>query len=230
MMRPLRLTWRLATPMAGGPFPLHLDSLVACAVTEEALREGTVSNNGIRSLARDLPLEKDERNGTWCWKASAITGRTQAHALRLWTRKTDPYEFAEMAANGQLDGKLNLQKPNAHKIDTARGLMKQHFQFVPVRHVEEVTAWCVGDPDRLLELLSPETGYIIALGARVRSGFGKIANFAIEDDERANELWARRVLPWSDAGLVPICAAHHPPYWAAENRTVQSWVAPDLLG
>lgn len=229
-MRPLRLTWRLATPMAGGPFPLHLDSLVAYAVTEEALREGAAGQAGIRSLARDLPLDKAEHDGAWCWKASAITGRTQAHALRLWTRKPDPYEFAEMAASGQIEGKFNLSKPNAHKIDTARGLMKQHFQFVPVHHVEEVSAWCVGDPDRLLELLSPETGYIIALGARVRSGFGRIVDFSIEEDERAHELWARRVLPWNDAGLVPISAAHHPPYWAAENRTAQSWVAPELLG
>lgn len=242
-MVPLRFEWGLSSPLAGMALPLHLDALVAFAMTEQALNAGEVSDD-IRSLAKDLPLSKLTRDGEWVWQASALRPSDAprqgvvGHETRLWTRKTDEYDYAERVVSGQIATRLIkfdkagnplAMKPFTGNIDTQRGLMKNHFQFIPARRVNRVVAWCVGDEDRLLELLHPDSGLVTHIGARGRSGFGQIVDFHYEHDESAYQQSYKRVLPWQETGTVEITAACHNPYWAIENRRT-CYVDPGILG
>lgn len=240
MMEPLRLTWTLATPLASGAFPIHLDALVAYAVTEDALRAGADPALKVRELSNDLPLQRaNGEAGAWCWKASALRGKTRAHSMRMWVRKTDPCDLADRIDRNQIVGRWRraakdangreVFAPFAYAIDLQRGVLKNHFQFFPVRHVHTLEAWCIGDRDRLLELLDPSAGLITGIGPRVRSGFGRVLAFSIERDEVAEQHWMQRVLPWEAPGTVAIQAAHKPPYWAPENRFAASWVSPEIM-
>ena len=230
MMRPLRIEWTLGTPMVAGAHPLHLDALVAYAVTEEALRSGRHASGSIRDLATELPLDKEVRDGEWAWKASALSvAAGGSHSMRFWTRKTDAMDYAERVAGGGIEGKFRFPlKPYAYKIDTQRGIFKQLFKFFPVRQVDKVVAWCIGDLDRLEEILAPEAGYITHLGSKTRMGFGRITSFSIQVDEAAHANWERRVLPWPHEGAVAMRISAHPPYWAQDNQR-EAFASPDLF-
>lgn len=67
---PLKITWRLASPMVAGPNPLHLDALVSYALVQETLEQlgaGSLDDVGpqtIREIAKQpLPLGREERDG-----------------------------------------------------------------------------------------------------------------------------------------------------------------------
>jgi CRISPR type IV-associated protein Csf3 len=240
-MIPLRIEWRLTSPVAGMNLPLHLDALIAYALTEEALRHGTATGN-IRDIAAELPLEKCEQGGLFCWKASALKPKNVlGHFMGRWTRKFPEAEFAQMFVDGKFSdvstkpnpvtGKIDL-KPYGIIMDTLRGPNKNHFQHIPMRHVDGFVAYCIGDKDRITELLLPESGYVTSIGARKRQSAGNILRssegFRITEDESANYMWKRRVMPWPEKGYEPIEAAHKPPYWAIENRTT-SYIQEDLL-
>ncbi len=241
-MKPLRFEWQLSSPLAGMALPLHLDALVAYAVTESSLQSGKASGS-IRSLADKLPLEKAENEGLWCWKASALRPSEEvgqgiiSHETRLWTRRTNEMDYATKVVARELEGNVvrvdkqgNLlpMKPYAGVIDTQRGLLKNQFQFIPVKRVLKVVAYCIGNEDHLLELLHPDSGLVRHLGARGRSGFGNIIGFNYAEDADALDRWQERIMPWPVPAYVPIQAAHQPPYWAAEQRA-PSYIHASLL-
>ena len=104
-------------------------------------------------------------------------------------------------------------------IDTARGLLKNQFDFYPVVSISALSAWCIGDIDELEALLPPESGLLTHIGKRARIGHGRIRSIRIEHAEEATDKWRLRVLPWQESpNYLPIQAAFRPPYWAAENR------------
>lgn len=226
MMEPLRITFHLDTPMVSPGYPLHLDALLAYAVTAKAIAANSAAERHIREIAEVLPLAFEERDGNRVWKASALLPTVQGEqGVRLWTRKTDPYDFAARAIRGEIElatrtrNALADNKLYAGKVDTARGLMKNMFQFYPTTDIKELTAWCIGDVDQIDSLLAPESGLITHLGKRGRIGHGRIIAVNVEYDERAESSWKNRVLPWKENDeYVPIVAAFKPPYWAPENR------------
>lgn len=227
-MTPLRLTWTLATPIVVGAYPLHLDGLIGFALAQE-MRQADPLSSWIESVDLELPLEREVRGKLGCWKASVLLpSEPSEHSMRFWTRKSDPYDYAVRLEAGQLDVKTKFPlKPYRMQFDTARGTFKQMFKFFPVRSVTELSAWCVGDLNRLSELLAPEAGYITYLGPKSRMGFGRIVQFDIEVDESAEAKWMSRVLPWPEDGCVPVEAATTMPYWEPLNRG-PAWVNPDL--
>ncbi len=227
----LRVKWKLSSPMLDGAYPLHLDSIIAYAVTHEKLRNG--ASGPIESLADDLPLAKEHRGDDWIWKASALmSDRVHERGMRLWTRKFDAEDWSRRVVSRHTDLRVKFPlKPYEQVIDTARGFNKQHFQHLPVKYVSSVTAYCIGDHDRLVKLLAPESGYMIALGGRRRMGLGTILDggFEIEPDARAMDLWQLRLLPWEHEGAVPITAATKPPYHLPDNIR-PAFVRPEVLG
>lgn len=228
-LKPLRLRWTLATPMVVGAHPLHLDALVAFAMTEVALRNSPVANPSFAELAKDLPLGRAEEGALWCWQASALSVDTASHAMRYWTRKTDTDDYSARVAAGQIEGRFKFPlKAFAYKIDTQRGLFKQQFKFFPVKQVHTVTAWCIGDEELLGNLLDPNAGLVTHLGGKARMGMGKIASFEIVHDEEAHHRWTRRVLPWPHEESVPVRMAVRPPYWDIANIS-DAYVNPSIL-
>ena len=148
--------------------------------------------------------------------------------MRFWTRKSDAYDYADRLEAGQLDVKTKFPlKPYGIKFDTVRGTFKQMFKFFPVRSVTRLQAWCIGDEDRLAELLSPEAGYLTYLGGKARMGHGRITSFDMAHDPVAADKWSNRVLPWSEPSCVEVQAATQMPYWDAANRT-RAWINPSL--
>lgn len=237
---PLKITWRLASPMVAGPNPLHLDALVAYALVQETLEQlgaGSLDDVGpqtIREIAKQpLPLGREERDGKWVWQASAIrrSEGISSHGMRHWIRKTHLYDHANRIERGQLMGNYKLPlDPFSYtpKLDTQRKAFKQMFKFYPIEVVNEVSAWCIGDPDRLDELLSPDR-FVTHLGAKARMGHGKVAGHpTIVKDERALLHWQDRVLPWPHVGGEAMRLATHPPYWAPENLG-PAWAKPELF-
>ena len=231
MHAPLKITFNLATPMVAAAYPIHLDALVAYAKTRQTLSlldESEVSDASIRTLAEVLPFDKVEKNGEWVWQASALMPEGQGdQSVRMWTRKTNVYDYANRAMTGTLEvgartlNALSAGKTHVGTIDTARGLLKNHFDFYPVVAVQRMIAWCVGDIDEIESLLAPETGLVTHLGKRTRIGHGQIQSVTVEHAEEAHEKWSQRVLPWQAAeDDILVQAAFRPPYWAVENRAM----------
>lgn len=229
MLSPLKIIFRLGTPMVPSAYPIHLDALVAYALTRSRLGEiddGADADENVRVLASRLPFAKHEQDGEWVWKASAlIPVGVKERSVRMWTRKTNAYDFAVRAANNGLmigartKNMLDAGVKFAGGIDTARGLLKNQFDFYPVEAVSEMHAWCIGDINEIEALLAPESGLLTHLGKRSRVGHGQIESVDIEVCEEATQKWRDRVLPWREnEHCVPIQAAFRPPYWAAENR------------
>lgn len=220
--------------------PLHLDALLAYAVTQETLQNYPNSDllkQSIRAIGENLPLEKASQGDLWCWKASALVAdEVLGHEMRMWTRKTDSEQIALMTQDKSLKRAREPAfplKPFTLKVDTSRGVLKNHFQFIPVRHVKKFTAYCIGDKDRIYDLLQ---SYITHIGARGRTGFGRIAleeqgtiqSIHVVEAQDALDMWQYRVLPWEKDGYTPIHAAHKAPYWAIENKTV-SYIPHNIL-
>lgn len=229
MLAPLKITFELAEPMVPSAYPIHLDALTAYAVTRQRLAQigaDDLSDDSIRALANDLPFGKAERDGEWVWQASAlIPEEVGEQAIRMWTRKTNTQDYANRAADGTL--LVGARTRNAlaagvrftGNIDTARGLLKNQFDFYPVVSISALSAWCIGDIDELEALLPPESGLLTHIGKRARIGHGRIRSIRIEHAEEATDKWRLRVLPWQESpNYLPIQAAFRPPYWAAENR------------
>lgn len=238
-MTPLRLTWELATPIACTGYPIHLDDLVAFAKTQICLRlaehgDANATQGSIRRFAEDLPLDRETRGDESVWKASAlipVDDTLTSQGMRFWTRRTDPYDYADRFAQGDLSmrTKPDRLKPYALKIDTSRGLLKNCFKFYPVKHVSALQAWCVGDAEEIAELLDPDAGSPLAwIGARGRSGLGRIKSFSMQEDSTATEMWCQRSMPWPYEGAVQMELAIKPPYWDRSNVR-QGWINPALF-
>lgn len=227
-MTPIKLTWKLATPIAVSAYPLHLDGLIAYAMAAEGRQNDFAAWDDNAKL--QLPLELATQGALECWKASVLLPTQPGeHSMRFWTRKSDPYDYAARLEAGQLDVKTKFPlKPYGIKFDTVRGTFKQMFKFFPVRNVKELQAWCVGDMDRIAELLAPEAGYVTYLGAKKRMGFGRIIDFQMEQDDSALQQWKGRVLPWAEENCVQVEAATKMPYQDVKNRTT-AWINPALF-
>lgn len=232
-LEPLKLTWELCSPMVVGSNPLHLDALLTYAVAQDHL---------IRSEKRqphetmldfiDLPLDRATRDDSWCWKASALIAQNPGeHAMRFWTRKSDPYDYAERMNSAQIETrtKFPLAKHSySQQFDVLRGKFKQMYKYYPVRDITTVQAWCIGDKEAIEDLLSPETGFITYLGAKSRMGHGRIKSFDVVEDDSAADKWMQRILPWEHPGYVQIEAAVRAPYWDVNNKQ-SAWVSADLF-
>lgn len=226
-MKPLKLTWRLVSPIVVSAYPLHLDALVAFATAEEGKQQDLAAWDMNATL--ELPFERAVKGGLECWKASALQAvEPGEHSMRFWTRKSDPYDYAARLEAGQLDVKTKIPlKSYGIKFDQVRGQFKQMYKWLPVRSVQHLQAWCIGDEDRINELLAPAAGYITYLGPKTRMGYGRVAEFTCEVDVSARENWMKRVLPWHEEGFVQVEAATQPPYWDIENRRA-AWLHPDI--
>lgn len=183
----------------------------------------------MRALGEQLPLDKHEQDGEWVWKASAITPAGDVvNDSRSFTQRRDRVEYAEGVRDGAIQhGRHRAgseMKPYQFQIDTLRGVHRNLLGFYPVQRpldgaLLELNAWCVGDRDLLESLLLDETRRPSHLGARRRSGHGRIVSVRIEADEAAHEKWAMRIRPWAfNEDDAPIQAAWKAPYWLAENR------------
>lgn len=224
---PLRIQWELATPWHPPALGLHLDGLLAHAVVQRKMADLDATDESqakltFADLIRDLPLSRFETDGgtqgdRWVWMASLLQGDVVGSERRYMTTKTPVQSIADLTAEGL------LSKKGGSKVDTVRGPYKAGSMHITLQHVKTLTAWCVGDPDQIADLL----GDIHALGGKTRLGHGRILEkagqlFTMDEDAEAFEHWKRRLMPIEMPGYASVIAPLRSPYWARDTA-VPAW-------
>lgn len=210
-MEALRIEFELASPMTEASYPIHLDALVAWAAVEAAREHGDPEP---LSAQDHLPLAKD--GGVWCASALHLE-RVDAPFTVAQTKRTDMQQFSEALYGGVL-------KKAPNKLNLGQGPWRQALYFSQCQQVARATAWCVGEKDELLQLLS-RVDYI---GARRRNGRGRVVRLVIQPDASATDRWRERIMADRQDGYVPIQAVTSPPYWD-RGRAAAAWAHPDIV-
>jgi CRISPR type IV-associated protein Csf3 len=196
MLEPLRIEWRLATPIKVGERPLHLDALLAFARVQQALREGR-DQQGLRRYHDELPLGRVGDSTNWVWQASALhITPASTPFITIMTRRTD-YEQLARDRGRLFPGNLNVLMPGT-------GPMKQYLLRHAFQWTNSVEAFCVGQKQEITDLLSS----ITHLGGIRRNDWGRITSLTVEADKAAETRWRERALPES---LAQYCLASHRP-------------------
>lgn len=202
-MRPLKITWRLATPVIASDDLLHLDGVLAWARAKRATEDGFP----IEEVIEDLPLERETKDGEWVWKASAIHFEPRCAPLPMIYRRQ--ISFPKIHAMQQEVGCFELKR---RKYENKA--MYKNWQ-IPAAYmwVNKAEAWCIGDPDKVRELLAD----VPNLGKLARLDFGRVSTFEVEEHNEALEKWKFRNLPWPEAGYAPIQGCVRSPYWRRDH-------------
>lgn len=209
MMEPLRIRWSLARPMMLPDRPIHLDALLAWARVEEDRERGLNFWEG----QDDLPLEKFETSSGWVWKASWLAILPAGRLFHVsMVRRTDEEAFAL----DQRDGIWASNRRRMAYVNVASGQCKAYAFSTTAQWVDQVEAHCVGDRDRVQQLLSR----VEALGRLTRNGYGRVARLEVEPGAAPNA-WCWRSMP-ADAelgeGWARSVGTLVPPYWQSKNR------------
>ena len=202
---PLKITFRMQTPVCLSYPWIHFDAIVA------HLKQRQMDSHGLRSLPskrvvkilgeRILPLKKT----AGIYHASvSFFDTSKAFATKIYKR------FCERH--------LDLRRVRKKKIDTSRG----HFRafminliYIPAR---TVTFYACGDPDELQQLLR----FLPGLGKKIAIGYGFIKDFSIqeinEDYSIVKDGVAMRPIPVPlvHSASDVVAMAYKPPYWAKE--------------
>lgn len=195
---------------------IHLDSLLAWARVQE--------ENGDWTVRHDLPLDVERQGDAWCFKASIVSFNSLEPArLVHMVRRTDTNQIA-------LDGNGGGLVLNMATINTSSGHLKGYAFHQATQLCDSATAWCVGDLDRVTELL----GRVQSIGKLARNNFGLVEEFNVTPaDPREANKWMIRTLPeaFGESDVVAKAKAmgvefaraqgrHQPPYWSPERSVV----------
>ncbi len=233
-MEPLKITFHLRTPVVIMDMPVHLDALIAWAQTQEKLSQGVEADN-IRELAAELPFEEHTAGAGTVWKASVLVPEAILFTTTMqWTRRTDPYQVTEGLEKGWLATGKNYKPEKGYKINTASGLLKNNRQVYAVQMVEKMQAWCIGDAERIEQLL---LDHVRAIGAKTKMGHGQIREdefgnpmIEVERDDAALENWKLRFMPNKvSEEYVRMTSPLKPPYWD-KSSAVMGWFPFGFLG
>ena len=214
-MVPLKISIYLASPKCiDSDYPIHLDGLLAWCVKEEAESIGhenpwEASNN----LSHLLATEKTPGSDEWVWKASAIkfTPISEPFWINM-VRTLNHADFAEFQRKG-------LFRQKRSYLQSGSGQDRNYQLFMPYQWFSKGEAWCVGDKELIIEMLSR----VATIGKQGRNGFGQVAKIEVEESDEALDLWKLRFLPRNINGAkgveyFPSVTRLHPPYWKNENR------------
>lgn len=204
-MEPVRVVFRLATPMVAPRHPIHLDALLAWSAVEAA--------GGDLNAQEDLPLERFQgEDGEWCWKASRVVPDVVHRTSMPMSRRFMLWDWAE-DLDVRYEGGPKVLKPGT-------GPYKAYQMRFDLQQAPHAVAWAVGDPDRIRELLDR----VSSLGKLARLGCGEIREVEVLPDP-ARENWKLRTLPVAVEGYRKTMATVRPPYWRRGARRV-AWEPP----
>lgn len=207
-MIPLRVQFSLTTPWCPTQQGLHLDGLIAWAMTQEADHHGRTYTH--EEILADLPFAQYQGEFGTVWQASMVLpAEVLGSERRYMTSKTAERALMERSLAGQIEGRP------INKVDTVRGPFKNDALWYTIQDVPRCDAWCVGDPDRIAGLLD----YITHLGRRGRLDHGRVEHVEMHEDAEALERWKLRYMPEPVVGYAPVIARLTPPYWMGEGTT-----------
>lgn len=206
-MEPLRIDIHLSTPMIKHERLLHFDALLANLAAEAGRSNGVPWEKAIQ----ELPLEKEKREGgNWVWKASAFKATSIYQNMRAMVRRTS---VEDIERDRNIESVLKMKEI---KINLRSGHDRNYFWYIGLSTVPLAQAWCIGDKERIIELMSG----LNTIGKLKRNGHGRVDRVDVVSDKDANDLWVNRVMPWEIPGSVPIIAASQAPYFAPANQKV----------
>ncbi len=211
-MRPFKVSFLVSGGFVPPPMPLHLDALLAYQRTRQHLprlvRRQEHSVETMRALGENLPLQRHEQDGQWCWMSSAVVPSGPVSVgSRFYTQRRDKAEYAIRVKDGAVQhGRHTAGEPmktGAYQIDTLRGVYRNLLGYYPLLQKDadegaegppqspfiELVAWGVGDIDAIKEQL--ESGVITHLGQRGRRG-GPAGERALEVARSPVETAGRR--------------------------------------
>lgn len=237
--KPLSVTFELAGAWVPPSYPMHLDGLLAYVITQRELAdmETPPANEAeLIALAENpdaMPLARFFRDGQWVWMASAlIVQNARSHESTFFTSRVDTTALAVKVGHGAVQfGRLDPSRkmaPLAGNIDTTRGTFRGRLETFPTEQGKNggliLKAWCLGDVERIEELLTDEFAPT-HLGKHRASGYGRIRRVTVAPDDAAHERWMDRVRPWAlSEDDIPVQAACRAPYWHAGQRGA-AWMA-----
>ena len=210
-INPFRVTWSLSQPVCLSENRLHLDSLLAWAKVDEAIKNGIALKEALAQQEM-LPLRRAGDSENWIWKASSLLFTfSMPPFLVQCTRRT---EVDKMAF-----ARERLIRTGRTKISQGTGAYKDFDLRLTVQWVQSVVAYGVGDIKEVSRLLSS----VRSLGKVTRNGWGRIAGYSITEDPEGNSHWRMRTLPtWCEHEKTewhcPGFATVRPPYWRREKQ------------
>lgn len=215
--KPFKVTIRFKSPVVlESEYPIHLDGLLAWAITQE---EADVEHESW-AFAEDLSmwLDSAENKNGKVWKASRLmfTPMRERGQINM-IRKSDPEQFLQ-----DFDAGMFQHSRGITSINTRSGQYRAYQLLVPYQWMEKAEAWGVGDIKEVASLLV----HLKNIGKQGRNGFGLIESVTVEADlVAAEEKWRIRILPQNMAGMpgVDYAPAIHclsVPYWQKTKRVV----------
>lgn len=205
--------------MALPSMAMHLDDLIAAGAIKKFISQ---SNNELindyDAIIHHLPVEKyiGVDDNDWVYKASRLKfTQVLSPFMRSISQRINKREFALHREEGVLNARQNT-------LNEVSGAFKASIDLIPSAAYVEATGYCIGDIDKVKELLS----YIKNVGKKHNRGQGKIIDFdVLPFDKSENDLfWTDRYLPITMKNIatndhvLATNVATKPPYW--KNKKV----------
>lgn len=226
---PLRIEWRFLTPwVPPNTGKIHLDGLIGNILVERVVNgpDGSAPlPESYQAILAELPFARHtSASGEWVWCASMLHAEVLYSERAYLTSKAPALRIAELVEEGV------ISRAGGASVDQQRGHGKAASLHFTTQHVRKVTAWCVGDPDEIADLL----GDIDSMGGRRNKGYGQLAEvdgqlFSMTEDAAALALWKWRVMPDLQPGYVPFASVLRPPYWSTADRPLVAYPFDDPL-
>jgi CRISPR type IV-associated protein Csf3 len=181
----------------------------------------------------ELPLEREERNGFWWWRASAMfVPEGSRVGTTTVVRRWDWAEFAVRAGLAR-----SPERPDAPGLDAVegarRGWAKACLEPYVTLAAPYVDFYFDGDAVRVAELLNVIRAFG-HVGGKRHAGWGRIRGIEVFRKSEGRSVWREdgqpsRPVPVEAAGEVPggvkEWSGYRPPYWH-RSRQALCWVPP----
>lgn len=195
---PLRVTCRLAAPLAGPTAHVHLDALLAWAALHVAHYPQAHRPHAPTSSSRDvtdvpIPVLRDA-SGVWCCSALWVPDGTPRGRV-AWSQRPTVEHMHLLAAR---------------QVAVTHGPTRARREELVVWPAHALTAHLIGHPDWVARLLDR----IGSVGKKRSQGYGVVAGWLVEpvDDPGSWQVWGgvvRRPLPDPAGRMMGV----RPPYW-----------------
>ena len=233
-MRALKVTAWLASPIAGGA-ELPLDGILLYYAMLLAHGGGVVAHTPGQTVEYEpeiVPLQivRSAADATvWFYACSfAQWPAVLAEGVSHWNKRFDERMAGYIA-----------EKDAARKVTVTKAHYKAYHMPIRYRHAEKVWWHCVGDADRISELLR----YADFIGGKTAQGWGNVSRWLIEEAQEDfsivdADMSPMRAIPQSvylemTNGMLPLSAVlsplrgFRPPYWSRSNQGAV--VSPDYV-
>jgi len=208
-LTPVRIEFRLRTPMVVPSTGKHLDALLSWAAVQQAEFEGALDSLGRQY---DIGLARHHAGNQWCFMASLLDISWRGNLDYVhYIKRSKPQDYVDAWDAGL----FNRKKPGYNML---AGSTKAGSYIQPLRWVDRLTGYAMAeDMDRVRQLLP----WVTHIGKLIHKDYGAVSSFSVEVDEKARQEWPRRFLPvcspQKTPAHVPAAGTLSPPYWKREK-------------